>query len=378
MLQFLFFAAATLVAYTYAAFPLLVFVRGRFFRRRFRRSNICPAVTLVITCDDDKPKGLETKLRNALALDYPAEKLQIVVAASRVGDAVAKAIEPFADRVLFTSLVGASDAATLNAAVEVASGDVLVVTDVESILRQDAIYQLVRPLRDVGVGGVVGDVRTHGATASSAFEDRNVRSYTRWLHTWQSHGGSVTAATGAIFAVRRELFSPIPAGTVGEFIASARVVAGGARLVFARDAVAYHPTSRAASDFQANVRLLTRRLRSVIEMRRLLNPLRYGFYSVQLLSQEILLRLIAVPLCLMLVASPLLWGKGWIFQAATIAQLIFYCCAAMATCAPLKQLRRSELLTAPARFVSTNVAALVAMWQIVRERRVGLGKPHRA
>jgi hypothetical protein len=113
-------------------------------------------------------------------------------------------------------------------------------------------------------------------------------------------------------------------------------------------------------------------------MRRLLNPLRYGFYSLQLFSHKVLRRLIVFALIVLAVTSPLLWRDGLLFQIATVAQLTFYASAALAHFARASRLRVMKLFSLPAFFVMANSAAFVAALNVARGKKIELWTPDRS
>jgi cellulose synthase/poly-beta-1,6-N-acetylglucosamine synthase-like glycosyltransferase len=268
----------------------------------------------------------------------------------------------------------------LNEAVRVADGELLLFTDANSMLDTDAVRALVRPFGDPQVGGVAGDQRYNKTDSPSNIQEgeRRYWSFDRWLKRIQSRAGSVTSATGALYAIRRELFENVPGGVTDDFFVSTQVIARGYRLVFAENAIAREPVcDTAAAEFQRKVRLMTRGLRGVAEMKRLLNPFRYGFYSLQLFSHKVLRRLNVFSLIALAVTSPLLWQHGIVFQIATIMQFAFYAVAAAAQRTGASRLRVIKLFSLPAFFVMANLAALVATVNVARGKRIELWTPHR-
>src|SRR5439155_1880657 len=133
-----------------------------------------------------------------------------------------------------------------------------------------------------------------------------------------------------------------------DFVASTAVIAQGYRLVLARDAVAYEAAADSSGvEFGRKVRVITQGLRSVQVMRELLNPFRYGFYALQLFSHKVLRRLMVFPLLLLFAASPLLWARGPLYQAAMVAQVAFYGCALAGLLLSGTRLGRLKVFTLP-------------------------------
>src|SRR5919107_1350345 len=135
------------------------------------------------------------------------------------------------------------------------------------------------------------------------------------LKTAESLGGNVISATGAIYAVRRELFAPVPSGVTDDFATSTAVIAQGRRLVFAPAATAFEPVGRSGGlEFERKVRVMTRGLNAVVARRELLDPRRHGFYALQLLSHKVLRRVMALPLAVLAVSAGVLARRSAPFR----------------------------------------------------------------
>ncbi len=256
-------------------------------------------------------------------------------------------------------------------------GDVLVFSDANSMFEPRALRELAGPFADPGVGGVAGDQcyveDLRGSEGECCYWD-----FDRRLKRWESTAGHVTSATGAIHAVRRELFHPVPSGVTDDFMLSTGVIAQGYRLVFNEAARALEqPGQVAAAEFGRKVRVITRGLRGVLARRHLLNPRRYGFYALQLFSHKVLRRLIVFPLLVLLVLSIRLWPAGWPYCVAAVGQLMFYGLAALAVAMGHTRFQLPKLFSLPFYFCLVNAAALVATVNVVMGRRIELWQPDR-
>jgi hypothetical protein len=146
--------------------------------------------------------------------------------------------------------------------------------------------------------------------------------------------------------------------------------------------VAYEPAASSSGvEFGRKVRIMLRGLRGVVAVRPLLNPLRYGFYSVQLLSHKVLRRQMAVPLLVLLVTSWLLWSAGTLYQMAAVCQTALYAAAVCGLVLHNTRHRRRtlfKLFTLPLYFCVVNAASLVATWRLLRGQRIVLWEPQRS
>jgi glycosyltransferase involved in cell wall biosynthesis len=380
MTRVVFAAAAALVGYTYLAFPVLVLLRARLRPRPHRSAPVTPSVSIVIAARNEAA-SIAAKIENLRALDYPPDRLQVVIACDGCDDgtdAIARASGDDRVRVLSLQRVGKADA--LNAAVREATGDVLVFSDANSQYAPDAVRALVAPFADPEVGGVAGDQRylSGGGEAAVAGGERKYWDLDRMLKTAESLGGNVISATGAIYAVRRELFVPVPSGVTDDFATSTAVIAQGRRLVFAPDAVALEPVGRSGEiEFERKVRVMTRGLNAVIARRELLDPRRHGFYSLQLVSHKVLRRLMAVPLLALGLSATVLARRSAAFRALAAVQGIVYALGMVGLVLGDRAPRRTRLLGLPAYFCLVNAASLRAVWNVARRREIDRWEPRR-
>lgn len=376
LLVILFWAAVAFVVYTYALFPVLVFLRGLFFRKPYRSAEITPRVSLLIAAHNEE-KSIGAKLDNILALDYPSDCLEVIIASDGSDDGTSAVVQEYERRgVRFLDLPRLGKAPVLNAAAAAANGEILVFSDANSMFTPDAIRALVQPFADPSVGGVAGNQRylRNGNDGG----ERSYWRFDRFLKEFQSEAGNAISATGAIYAIRRRLFGPIPGGVTDDFFTSTGVVEQGYRLVFAPDAVAYEPVAPSSGrEFERKVRVITRGLQAVILRRALLNPFRHGFYALQLFSHKVLRRLVVFPLLLVAIVSPLLWARGLIYKLFTVGQMVFYGLAAVHVLLKKTRIGNHKLFTLPFYFCMVNVACIVAVANLLRGRRIERWEPRR-
>jgi cellulose synthase/poly-beta-1,6-N-acetylglucosamine synthase-like glycosyltransferase len=380
MRRLLFWSAAGLLAYTYLLFPLLVLLRAALRPRPYASREITPTVTLVISAHNEAA-SIGAKLENILSLDYPEDRLEVVIASDGSDDGTDELVRGYAEQgVRLLSLPRMGKAAALNAAVAEAGGEVLVFSDANSIYAADALRALVEPFADPSVGGVAGDQRylsRDGADAIASGEQR-YWDFDRLLKAAESRAGNTISATGAIYAVRRSLFCSVPPGVTDDFFTSTGAIAQGYRLVFAADAVAYEPVAKTGEvEWGRKVRVMTRGLRAVLARRELLDARRHGFYAVQLLTHKLLRRTMVFPLALAATTSPLLWRRGRIYKAATLAQAAVYGLGAGGLLLRDRPLGRRKAFMLPAFFCFVNAASLRAVWNVVRGHRIDRWEPQR-
>ncbi len=378
--QLLFWGSATTVAFTYVGAPLLIIARGALRPRPVRSADIEPSVSIVIAARNEA-ESIGERLANLRSLDYPPDRLEVVVASDGSDDAtVVLARDAATERTIVLDLERVGKADALNAAVARATGEIVVFSDANSSFAPDAVRRLVAPFADPEVGGVAGNqvYTTDGATPAEAGE-RSYWSFDRVIKRAESAAGSTVSATGAIYAVRRALVPHIIAGVTDDFYTSTAVIEQGRRLVFAEDAVAWEPPAPSSGrEYRRKVRIISRGFRGVAARRTLLDPRRTGFYAVQLGWHKLLRRLMAVPLLIMAVTSLALARRSVFHRLLAAAQVAGYGVAAAALLAPESRLGRSKPVALGGFFVMVNLASLQAATDVLRGKRIERWEPARS
>jgi cellulose synthase/poly-beta-1,6-N-acetylglucosamine synthase-like glycosyltransferase len=373
-------AALSAIAVPFVLYPLLLWLRASWSEETVAAADCTPRVDLII-CAHDEEASIRSKLENALSLDYPADLLTIWVASDGSTDstvAIARSFESDGVRVL--DLPRGGKVSVLTAAVAASKAEVLAFSDANSMWQTGALRALVRPLADDRVGGVAGDQRysdrigecqdeAQEAAADHALGERTYWSFDRQLKDWQSRAGSVISATGAIYAVRRSLFSPPPADATDDFMISTEVIARGRRLVFALDAVAIEPAAEdSAGEFRRKVRVITRGLRAVYYRRALLRPSAGGSYAIEFLLHKLWRRLTWIPLLVLFLMIPTYWSAGGLLAVLAIALAASLSMGLAGLAVPA--LCRYRVVSVAAYVVMVNSACALATLNAVRGHRV--------
>jgi glycosyltransferase involved in cell wall biosynthesis len=373
----LFWMSAGVVAFTYLGAPLVILLRAALRPRPVAGAPDTPTVSIVLAARNEAA-SIGERLANLAALDYPVDRLEIIVASDGSEDATV-AIAGAASHVIVLDLPRVGKADALNAAVERATGDIVVFTDANTSFAPGAVRAIVVPFADPGVGGVAGNqVYAAGPSPSNALGERRYWDLDRLLKQAESIAGSTVSATGAMYALRRSLVPTIIAGVTDDFYTSTAVIDRGRRLVFADDAVAYEPPAGSAGrEYGRKVRIMSRGFRGVAARRTLLDPRRTGFYAGQLLWHKLLRRLMAVPLLIMLVASLASIRRSRLQRLAAAAQLLGYGLAAIGLTAPRSRIGRSRPAALGGFFVMVNIASLHAALNVLRGKRIERWEPVR-
>lgn len=382
MILVLFWTSVVLIIYAYFIFPVLVILRGFLWRQPFKSEEITPSVSIIIAAFNES-KSIANKIDNILTLDYPRDRFEVLIASDGSDDGTNEIVQVYENKgVRLLPLPRQGKAAALNAAVAASNGEILVFSDANSIYSLDAIRALVRPFADTSVGGVAGNqcyLKKNSAIVDNIGE-RSYWNFDRIMKKFQSRAGNVISATGAIYAIRRSLFQTVPEGVTDDFVTSTSVIEQGYRLIFAPDAIAYEPVAVTNNvEFGRKVRVITRGLSAILIVRRkLLNPFRYGFYAIQLLSHKVLRRLVVFPLLLLFFVNPFLWGTDLFYKLAMIGQAAFYGFGLLGLLLDGTRLGRLKILTIPFYFCLVNAATLVATINILRGQQIKQWEPQRS
>ena len=335
----IFWVSILLVAYVYVGYPALLSVWAPLARRTARKRGAddrapWPSVSVILAARNEAAR-LPGRVANLLEQRYPGP-LEIIVVSDGSTDGTAEAVAPFrAAGVQLIELPAGGKPVALNAGVAAASGELLVFADARQRFAPDAILQLARNFADPAVGGVTGelilDCEQPAQDAESTIGDGVglYWRYEKWLRRHESDVWSTLGATGAIYALRRSLWTPLPPSTlVDDVLAPMRAVLDGRRVVFEPAARAFDTTAAdAAAESRRKRRTLAGNYQILGHEPRLLVPIANPVW-LQYASHKIGRLLVPWALLGALVSSATLAGEGWFYSFAFGGQVAFYALAA--------------------------------------------------
>jgi len=369
-MKFVFWASAVVIAYAYVGYPLLLWLRSWWSPRPVMHGVDAPRVSAVMVVRNEEG-NITKKLENLLTLDYPPEKLEVVVVSDGSTDGTVTALTEFARHdSRLKSLVKAESrgkAAGLNNAIASATGEVLLFTDARQQIEPHALRLLIENFADPAVGAASGELML--GDPASGETGKGMGLYWRIekkIRELESASGSVAGATGAIYCARRELLDPLPEGTIlDDVLLPMQVVRRGSRVIFDSRARAWDsPDLGSRREFARKVRTLSGNYQLLQLAPWLLgsgNAIRFEFVSHKLLR-------LVVPFALLALLISSLFLTGTLYRAALFAQLAFYALSLIALggmkIGPLSR------IADPARtFVVLNSAAMVAFVNFVTGRK---------
>lgn len=362
-----FWVSVAMVVYAYVGYGALLAAVTRFRRRPVLREPRYPSVSIVMAARNEEQR-LPAKLANLAELDYPHELVQTIVVSDRSTDRTAEVLlsaQPDITPVILTETdpEPGGKAAALNAAVRRATGEVLLFLDARQFVDRSALRELVSCFADPEVGAVSGELLLESPSGSTEGLGLYWR-IEKTIRKLESASGSTVGVTGAIYAIRRELYREIPPGTIlDDVYVPMQVARQGKRVLFLPSAVARDVLfQEKGKEFSRKVRTLTGNYQLLRLAPWLLgpqNPLLFRFASHKLTRLAVPLFLVA-----MLLSSWAAGGPG--YHALFMLQVLVYLLAAAGTLLPRTQ--RYKPVNIAQTFVMLNVAAAVAFYNFVAGR----------
>jgi cellulose synthase/poly-beta-1,6-N-acetylglucosamine synthase-like glycosyltransferase len=378
--EMLFWLCASLLAYVYFGYPLLVGILVWLFPQPVSYSDGDePSVSFLISAYNEAPV-IAAKIENSLALAYPAERLEIMVVSDCSDDGTDEIVLGCAGLgvrlIRHDQRLGKS--AALNYAVPQARGSILVFSDANAMYEPDAIRHLVRHFSNPNVGYVVGNARYYekGTESSSAQSEGLYWKLETYLKKKESTFGSVVGGDGAIYAIRRELYSPLLPTDINDFLNPLQIISRGYAGVFEPAAVCYEEAAENfGQEYRRKVRIISRSLNALRRVPEALNPLRNTRHWFLLVSHKVLRWFAPFFMIFCFAASLALW-KFPLYKLAAMLQAAFYALALIGwKWRPGNKI--GKLFTLAFYFCMVNLASLVGCVKCFRGDLSGKWAPPR-
>ena len=362
------------ILYVYFGYPVMLVLLG-FLRRSesLKKGNNIPKVTLIITAHNEG-KIIRQKIENSLSLDYPKEKLEIIVASDGSTDDTDEIVAEYENwGVKLEPLVERrGKTAAQNGAVSKSSGEVIVFSDANAMYARDAIKKLVRNFDDKRVGCVCGELKYTNSSESVAGKGENLYwKYEKFLKRKENQISSLLGVTGSIYAVRRALYVPLEEYIISDFVGPLKIVRNRHKAVYEPEAISFEKASAdMKTEFERKTRIVTRSIRGLFNERELLNPFKYGIFSIQLISHKLLRWTVPLFLIGLFISNLFLWDNGNVYRSLLIFQIVFYLSALVAWVFELIG-SQIKLFYIPYYFCMVNSAALIGWFKyLTRQKEV--------
>jgi cellulose synthase/poly-beta-1,6-N-acetylglucosamine synthase-like glycosyltransferase len=373
-----FWMSIAALVYTYAGYPLLVWIVSRLRPQPVMRADFLPPVTIIITAYNEE-RHLSAKLENTLNLDYPRQLVEIIVASDCSTDLTDEIAREYASGgvKLMRQSQRLGKTAAQNAAVKQAAGEIIVFSDATSQYAPDVLRAIVPNFADRSVGCVAGRLVYDARDSSVGRGAQSYWGYETFLRQHESRACSLIGAPGCLYAVRKSAYVPLYDEACSDFVIATMMVQQGLRAIYEPDAVCTEETNRRAHDeFWMRVRIIAQTFTDLWRNRAMMNPLRSGFYAIELFSHKVMRYAVPVFLLATFASSLALAFQARIYLAATIVQIGFYL-SALVGWASEQIGARHRLLAWPRYFLLANVAAVVAFHKFINGQRYAHWEPVR-
>jgi poly-beta-1,6-N-acetyl-D-glucosamine synthase len=374
--QICFWSSVLLILHVYVGYPLGIYLWAH--RRNKRNGNnkdvgqtpgtCLPSITVLIPAHNEE-RWISQKIENALELEYPRDRVQVLVACDGCADATVAIARQYSDRGVdvFDYQPRSGKTATLNRAVPMARGEIVLLTDANALLTSDTASLLVSHFRDPIIGCVTGE-RVCLPTQGTATKGEGLYwRYEAWIKNSESLLGSCLGSHGQVMAIRKSLFREIP--VIGDdFYIPMRM------LITEKVQIRFEPRAKGLIPSAANLRLeLERKIRSHVSLLRDLPYLRAGLNPFkseiwwQFLSHHVLRLLVPFAMVTALLFAISLWKTSGLYRAMAVAQCVFYAAAAVGALLQAIGIRPAVVYI-PFYFVFANAAVFLAWVRWARRR----------
>jgi cellulose synthase/poly-beta-1,6-N-acetylglucosamine synthase-like glycosyltransferase len=365
--QIIFWSSAGVLFYVYIGYPLLVYAASWLLLKRVIRDVFEPEVSVIITAYNEE-SDIRAKLENTLSIDYPPEKLEIIVASDCSTDETDEIVSEFAGRgiKLYRQVERKGKTSAQNMAVERATGEIVLFSDATTLYKTDVLRAMLPNFADETVGCVAGRLLYVDASGSSVGKGaRSYWNYETFLKESESRACSLIGVSGCLYSVRKSAYHPMYPEACSDFLIAILVYKQGLRTIYESEAICTEETNRhSKKEMQMRVRVISQTFTDLWRNREMLNPLKSGFFAIELISHKLLRYSVPVFLILMLLAAGIGTFHSTFFLAAFVLQLVFYTTALIAWLLEKNEIK-SGILAIPLYFVLTNLAAFVGFYKFL-------------
>ena len=377
--QIIFWFAVAALFYVYAGYPLLVYLVSLISPKKIKRTAFEPQVTILITAYNEE-KAIRAKIENTLAVDYPKNKLEILVASDGSTDKTDEIVKEYASKgvKLFRQEGRVGKTYTQNKAVEQATGEIILFSDATTDYQPDVLREILPNFADETIGCAAGKLIYVDSTASNVGKGaKSYWNYETFLKESESKACSLIGASGCLYAVRKLAYKPMYAEACSDFLICTVVYEQGLRSIYEPKAVCFEATNRQTDkEMKMRVRVISQTFTDLWRNRKMMNPFRSGFYAVELISHKVLRY--AVPLFLLLIfaANAVLMRDSIFYEIIFLLQIAFYFLAFLGWLIE-KTGAKIGVFAIPHYFVLTNLASVFGFYKFLRGERYATWEPIR-
>jgi len=365
-MKFLFWFSVLIITYTYLGYPLIIHLLSLFYKKPLKGKYIYPTVSILMSVHNEE-ENIEEKILSLLSVDYPEERVEILIGSDGSTDKTDEIISKYINgRVkLFKQPHRQGKPSMLNILAREARSELLVFTDARQSLDKDALKELVKHFADPRVGSVSAELHFKGGEKKTGSGVGLYWEYEKFIRERESRMGSMLGATGALYAIKRELFPELPKDLIlDDMYIPMTIVQRGYRAIFDPKSILYdrYPKS-AKEEFLRKTRTLAGNFQLFTQMRWLFNPLKSPV-AWQMFSHKFL-RLVVPFLLVAIFITNFYILENNFYRITLILQIIFYALAFLGFVIK----RPNPLLDVPRMFCVMNAAALVGLYRFLMRKQ---------
>jgi cellulose synthase/poly-beta-1,6-N-acetylglucosamine synthase-like glycosyltransferase len=294
ILEIVFWLFVFIVIYAYLGYGVLLYflvkLKETFAKRKITvdSANFEPEVTLFVAAFNEKD-FVDIKLQNSFSLDYPQEKVRQLWVTDGSDDGTPDILRTYKGIEVYHQPERAGKIAAMNRGMEFVKTPIVIFSDGNTLLGKESIRRIVKLFSDPKVGCVSGEKRIFSKDSTAATEGIYWK-YESKLKQWDARLYSVVGAAGELFALRTELFEPVERDTLlDDFIVSLRIAEKGFTIQYDPNAYAIeNPSANVREELKRKIRISAGGIQSVIRLKELLNPFKFGILSFQYISHRVL------------------------------------------------------------------------------------------
>lgn len=368
------------ILYIYFGYFILVLVLGRIIRKTVLKADIEPHVTMLISAYNEE-RSIAAKIQESLELDYPEDKLRIIVISDGSTDRTDDIVRSFrkVELIRVEGRVGKTEAR--NQALSIIKGDIIIFSDATTVYRQDVIRKIVRNFADPSVGMVTGHLIYQDPGKSQTGPGQALYwKYESKIKKAQTAMGTLTGSVGCLTAFRKELYTPLPGNIIEDFTEPLMFVMKGKRVVYEEEAVCYEETTKKSkAEWSMRIRVIRGGMRGLLFARQILDPFKYPVPFFQILSHKVLRWFVPVLMILIFTLNFLIVYQGradWFSSSLLWAQLGFYALGLFTFFWEGLGVK-VRLASIPLYFIVLNAASLVALIKTLTSELESTWEPQR-
>lgn len=380
MIEITFWSSIFLILYCYALYPLTLMIISKFLTLSMQRSDITPTVSIIISAYNEA-HVIKKNIENKLNLNYPYDKLEIIVVSDASIDGTDKIVREFIKDgvILIRQEPRQGKTSALNRAVTTAKGEIICFADANSIWDENSLNKIIRNFADTKVGYVTGKM-VYVNSAGNIIGD-GCNTYMRYenkLRELETRVGSIVGVDGGIDAVRKRLYEPMNPDLLPDFVLPLKVIEKGYRVIYEPEAILKEESlDNTKDEFKMRVRVILRSLHALWYMKHLLNPLKFKIFAWQLFSHKALRYFVWAFMLLVFIMNLFLFNYGQIYALMMYLQIIFYILVILGVISEKRDFRIKKITYIPYYFFLVNLSSAIAFIRFLKRDNTVIWQPRK-